>query len=95
MDAGAGFPVERSKGIGFPVGGGGHGVLIAFFKKKNENKMTRGKKTEEGRMQCACVEGLICYRYQKPLNLKMPSDQPTFHMSTSKKKKKKLENKIQ
>jgi hypothetical protein len=23
--------------------------------------MTRGKKTEEGRMQCACVEGLISY----------------------------------
>jgi hypothetical protein len=60
MGAGAGFSVERSKGIGFPVGGGGHDILIAFFLlKKNENKMTRGKKTEEGRMQCACVEGLL------------------------------------
>jgi hypothetical protein len=33
-------------------------VLIAFFVKK-EKKMTRGKKTEEGRMHCACVEALI------------------------------------
>jgi hypothetical protein len=24
--------------------------------------MTRGKKTEEGRMQCACVEGLVFER---------------------------------
>jgi hypothetical protein len=34
MGAGAGFPVGRSKSIGFPVGGAGHGVLIAFFVKK-------------------------------------------------------------
>jgi hypothetical protein len=31
IGAGAGFLVGRSKGIGFPVDGGGHDVLIAFF----------------------------------------------------------------
>jgi hypothetical protein len=34
-----------------------------FVKKKKKNKMTRGKKTEEEQMQCACVEGLL---YPRP-----------------------------
>jgi hypothetical protein len=39
---------------------GGFGKWEKFFvKKKNENKMTCGKKTEERRMKCACVEGLF------------------------------------
>jgi hypothetical protein len=51
---------REEQGRQIPVSGGEHDVLIAFFLlRKNENKMTRGKKTEERRMRCACVEALI------------------------------------
>jgi len=101
ISAGAGFPVGRSKGVGFrllqrrrrygrwapeqtvrererrrwaPVPNFWSGGARAsdsgrwgrarcfgcfFLLRKNENKMTRGKKIEERRMRCACVEDLL------------------------------------